>query len=62
MWHGVVVSHASTTSTLAINIGFALPGGLVITAFGNFSDISIGTEIRHIFVLHLDLVSREQVT
>ena len=30
MWHGVVVSHASTTSTLAINIGFALPGGLVI--------------------------------
>ena len=30
MWHGVVVSHASTTSTLAINIGFALPGGLVM--------------------------------
>ena len=30
MWHGVVVSHVSTTSTLAINIGYALPGGLVI--------------------------------
>ena len=30
MWHGVVVSHASTTSTIAINIGYALPGGLVM--------------------------------
>ena len=33
MWHGVVFSHASTTSTLAINIGFALPGGLVMMCY-----------------------------